>query len=115
METMEFDNASEQIAGLVNECGGFFERSSVDGNSYRSQDAFCRFASFTIRVPKENYETVLGGLQELGNVLYVKTATLKTSPPAMWIPSPASPPAAQRRSAFYTCLRKRRRSKICWQ
>ncbi len=74
METMEFDNASEQIAGLVNECGGFFERSSVDGNSYRSQDD-CRFASFTIRVPKENYETVLGGLQELGNVLYVNSYT----------------------------------------
>ncbi len=74
METMEFDSASEQIAGLVNECGGFFESSTVNGNSYRNQDDY-RFASFKIRVPKENYETVLGGLQEFGNVLYINSYT----------------------------------------
>ena len=72
METKEFDATVENISGLAQQYGGFFESSYISGNSYGSQSTY-RYANFTIRIPKENYEAALGGLQELGNVLYINS------------------------------------------
>ena len=53
METLEFSKAVEALAALTAEVGGYFESSSLsDQGSYR-------WASYTVRVPADQYRTFL--------------------------------------------------------
>lgn len=71
IETIYFDDAINEVARLVEEYGGFIEDSYVAGVDYRSEFydyQTYRDASFTIRVPKENYAGMTENLSRLGNV-----------------------------------------------
>lgn len=62
LETLEFDAALEALAALTESCGGYYAQSSVsDHGSYRT-------ASYTVRVPAQNYRAFLGGTDGLGHV-----------------------------------------------
>ena len=53
LETTDFDGAVEALARLTEECGGYYESSrQSNGGSYRS-------ASYTVRVPAEQYRPFL--------------------------------------------------------
>lgn len=53
LETTQFDEAAEALAALTEEMGGYYASSRLsNGGSYRS-------ASYTIRVPAENYRDFL--------------------------------------------------------
>lgn len=64
METTEFDGAVAALAALTEECGGYYESSQVSdwGSGYR-------YASFSVRVPAENYRDFLSRAGELCHVL----------------------------------------------
>lgn len=65
METIAFDDTAAAIAGLTDDCGGYFEQSRVSGGSgYRS-------ACYTVRIPAENYRDFLTQAGELGHLLSV--------------------------------------------
>lgn len=73
IETLEFDKSVEDVYRLVTLYSGFIESSSITGTDYYTSfysSKSYREASFTIRVPRENYKSVYGGLSGLGNVTY---------------------------------------------
>lgn len=71
IETLEFDKSVADVYKLVERYNGFIESSNVTGTDYYtsfySSNSY-REASFTVRVPRENYSAMYGGLSELGNV-----------------------------------------------
>ena len=66
VETYDFDQTCAAVDKLIATYGGFLESSSVSGNSYGSSSS--RYASYTIRIPRQYFSTVTDGLSELGNV-----------------------------------------------
>ncbi len=63
METLEFDEAVQAIASLTEECGGYYESSSINDRSSS------RYANYTVRVPVAQYRTFLNRAGELCHVL----------------------------------------------
>ncbi len=65
METTDFDEAAAALAALTEECGGYYESSTVsEWGGYPS-------GSYTIRVPVEQYRTFLDQAGKLCHVLSV--------------------------------------------
>ena len=76
LETTRFDEALEGIRALVSELGGYMESTGIYGNNYyQTARGYTggRSASFTIRIPCENFETLTSSLSDLGNVPYCNT------------------------------------------
>ena len=76
LETTHFDEALEGIRALVGELGGYMESTGIYGNNYyQTARGYTggRSASFTIRIPCENFETLTSSLSDLGNVPYCNT------------------------------------------
>ena len=71
VETIRFDETLEQVYALIAEYGGFLESSYVSGkdyySTYYSRPSY-RSASFTIRVPREKFQSFTGALEALGNL-----------------------------------------------
>lgn len=63
-ETREFDEADTSIQALIDKLGGYIESSSVEGS------AGYRYASYTVRVPRAQYETFLEQVGTLCSVTY---------------------------------------------
>lgn len=69
LETTAFDQAAEDLEALVEECGGYFQSSSVSGgNDYRS-------AYYTVRVPAEQYRLFLDQAGTLCHQLSIQEYT----------------------------------------
>ena len=78
VETTEFELTLEKLQALVQQVGGFIESSSINGSNYYSQSrgyANTRSASYTVRVPSERFQELMGSLSTLGNVPYTHTYT----------------------------------------
>lgn len=70
MQTLDFDAASSGIDALVEELGGYFQQSSTsNGNSGY------RHASYTVRVPAEQFDTFFQKAGALCHVTYSNTNT----------------------------------------
>ena len=67
IQTEAFDQAVQGLQRLTESCGGYFERSSVYGGSYRDADAR-RSGEYVVRVPGEQYQSFLSATGELGYV-----------------------------------------------
>lgn len=78
VESTDFDAALGQLAALVERFGGWVESSSINGANYydishgRSSP---RSASYTLRIPGERFDELMGTLTELGNVPYTHVYT----------------------------------------
>lgn len=66
IETLEFDACCEAVQSLIEQTGGFLEASSLRGGYYHANSL--RSAEYTIRIPRESFESVTAGLSELGHV-----------------------------------------------
>ncbi|MBO5666333.1 MAG: DUF4349 domain-containing protein, partial [Firmicutes bacterium] len=66
LETVDFDDAVEKLDKLVSDCGGYYEQSDVDMGSYYS-DGY-RYGRYTVRVPKDKYDTFLNSVGEVCHV-----------------------------------------------
>ena len=67
IQTTQFDQAADGLSALVEQCGGYFERSSVYGGSYRDANAR-RSGEYVVRIPAEKYDAFLSGSGDLGYV-----------------------------------------------
>lgn len=67
IQTTQFDQAAQALQALVEECGGYFENSSVYGGSYRDANAR-RSGEYVARVPAEKYSEFLSASGDLGYV-----------------------------------------------
>ena len=73
VETTTFDETIGKIAGLVEKYGGWIESSSVSGSNYYQKargTASTRDASYTLRIPSSRFQSLMDGLNDLGNVPY---------------------------------------------
>ena len=73
VETVEFDSVLERVYAMVDSYGGFLEKSYVSGRDYYSSyydRGGYRNASFTIRVPREAFQSFTGALEDLGSLTY---------------------------------------------
>ncbi|MBR0462572.1 MAG: DUF4349 domain-containing protein [Erysipelotrichaceae bacterium] len=64
METMDLDKVLDQLGKNVNECGGYFQDSSV------STSGSYRYYTAVIRIPAEKYADFISTVQGSGNVTY---------------------------------------------
>lgn len=66
LETTDFEDAVTKLNKLVSDCGGYYEQSDVDMGSYYS-DGY-RYGRYTVRVPKDKYDTFLNSVGEVCHV-----------------------------------------------
>ncbi len=82
VETTAFDESVETLQRMMDEQGGWVESSSIHGSDYYSSargHAGTRSASYTLRVPSKNFNTMMNGLSALGNVPYSHVYTENVS------------------------------------
>ena len=65
-ETTDFDNLVAQLQQETQNLGGYVESSYVNGNSYYTENS--RYASLTLRIPKDKTNDFLGTGGEMANV-----------------------------------------------
>lgn len=65
-ETTDFDNLVAQLQQETQNLGGYVESSYVNGNSYYTENS--RYASLTLRIPKDKTNDFLGTVGEMANV-----------------------------------------------
>lgn len=74
IETTSFDESINTVAALLSQYNAFIESSSVTGSnlqdSYYGYSSY-RTASYTLRVPRENFAAVTSALSSVGNVTYL--------------------------------------------
>ena len=78
IETTEFDETIAGLNELIAQYDGWIESSSVNGANYYSKSrgsASNRSASYTVRIPSENFQTLMNSLSTLGNIPYTHTYT----------------------------------------
>ena len=78
VETTDFDGSIAKLLALVEENKGWIEASSMNGANYRSiarGSSYNRSASYTLRIPSDKFELLMGSLSEIGNVPYSHTYT----------------------------------------
>ena len=78
IETTEFDETIAGLNELIAQYNGWIESSSVNGANYYSKSrgsASNRSASYTVRIPSENFQTLMNSLSTLGNIPYTHTYT----------------------------------------
>lgn len=70
-ETKNFDQAIKKVEELCTECGGYIQTSSNRGVSLGNEDG-ARYASYTLRIPSESFDTFN---TELGNTLNITSSS----------------------------------------
>lgn len=74
IETTEFDESINAVSRLLTQYNGFIESSSVTGSnlqdSYYGYSSY-RYASYTLRIPRENFSAVTSALSAVGNVTFL--------------------------------------------
>ena len=78
VETTDFDGSIAKLLALVEQNKGWIEASSMSGANYRSiarGSSYNRSASYTLRIPSDKFELLMGSLSEIGNVPYSHTYT----------------------------------------
>ncbi|BDE87728.1 Uncharacterised protein [uncultured Flavonifractor sp.] len=68
VQTTDYPAAETALEALVERCGGYFEYQETSGGGYY-ESAARRWGSFTIRVPKEQYDAFTGSVGEVGHVV----------------------------------------------
>lgn len=78
VETTDFDGSITKLLEMVEQNKGWIEASSMSGANYRSiarGSSYNRSASYTLRIPSDKFELLMGSLSEIGNVPYSHTYT----------------------------------------
>lgn len=73
IETTDFDAAVNGLNELLKQYGGFVESASVNDANYYNKSrgsVYHRSAYYTLRVPSENFNKLMGELSTLGNIPY---------------------------------------------
>lgn len=78
VETTDFDRSIAELNDMIKQYGGWIESSSINGSNYYNKsrgNSSTRSASYTVRIPSENFQTLMSGLSTLGNIPYTHTYT----------------------------------------
>ena len=78
VETTDFEDTIAKVEALVKTYGGWIESSSVNGaNYYDTSRGYTRnrSASYSLRIPSNRFNELMGSLSDLGNIPYSHTYT----------------------------------------
>lgn len=75
MESTKFDESVNDITEKTKELNGYIENSSIQGNRINSSPNASRYATFTLRIPKQNYQTFMDSTSNFGNVISISSST----------------------------------------
>lgn len=67
LETLDYETTIAYLEKSVNECGGYIESSSLEGNGIYSSFSE-RYGSFTVRIPKDKEDSFVQGMDDNTNV-----------------------------------------------
>ena len=73
VETTEFDLTLQKLDRMLDQTGGWVESSSITGSNYADRsrgNVSRRTASYTLRIPSDKFEEMMGSMSDLGNVPY---------------------------------------------
>ena len=73
VETTDFDLTLQKLDGMIERYGGWVESSSLYGSNYADRsrgNVSRRTASYTLRIPSDVFQELMGSLTELGNIPY---------------------------------------------
>ena len=73
VESTDFDQSLARLNEMVEEYGGWVESSSLNGSNYADQSRGAvsrRSANYTLRIPSDRFQELMGSLSDLGNVPY---------------------------------------------
>ena len=82
VETTDFEAGLAAVEALVERFDAWVESSSVNGSNYYDISrgyASARSASYTLRVPSERFQELMGSLSEIGNVPFTHIYTENVS------------------------------------
>lgn len=75
-ETQDYASATEQLKSLITSVGGHISNSNASENaSYNSSGKPEKNASYTIKVPAEQFDSFISGLSNIFNVTKLSTST----------------------------------------
>lgn len=69
LETLGFDKSEQLLTDLVNEYDGYFQEANVSGRPINYNTNSRRRGEFIVRIPVENIDMFLSGLDSVGNEL----------------------------------------------
>lgn len=75
METVEFDQTSENLNELIKKYKGYVESSNISHNNYINSSRL-KYSSYTIRIPRENLDKFVDDIKEIGNIISENTSKL---------------------------------------
>jgi hypothetical protein len=75
VETREFDKSVGTVKAVINKYGGYVENSQANGVSETTAATVGRTTVIALRMPIEKYDTAMGELQAIGNVLSKNEST----------------------------------------
>lgn len=68
IETLDFEAAQKALDALKERCGGYYESASASGGDYHFRNGN-RYATYTVRVPKDQYAAFLNAAGDVGYVV----------------------------------------------
>lgn len=77
IETLDFDACCAAVQELIDQTGGFLEASSVRAGYYHANSL--KSAEYTIRIPRDRFESVTSSLSELGHVSHCSVSAENVS------------------------------------
>lgn len=77
IETLDFEGCCAAVQELIDRTGGFLEASSVRAGYYHADSL--KSAEYTIRIPRDSFESVTAGLSELGHVSHCSVSAENVS------------------------------------
>lgn len=66
IETLDFDTCCAAVQSIIDQTGGFLESSSLRAGYYHANSL--KSAEYTVRIPRESFESVTASLSDLGHV-----------------------------------------------
>lgn len=72
MQTKEFTDTSNKLMDLISKYKGYIENSNISHNNYINS-ARLKYSEYTIRVPRENLNSFITELKDIGNIISENT------------------------------------------
>jgi len=73
MQTKEFTDTTDKLIGLITKYKGYIENSNISHNNYINS-ARLKYSEYTIRIPRENLNSFVNELKEIGNIISENTS-----------------------------------------
>ncbi len=79
LETLDYEKATKEIVNITSNLKGYISASNISYNSIIPNNQNARYASYSLKVPRENYNKLIEELKNIGNIVYSTTESMDVS------------------------------------